>query len=150
LEDIIDVDIREFIYDNFVDPDIAKRVTFEILESEVNSYDEMEEFINFLSDKGISFAIDDFGSGYSNFARVLKLKVDYIKIDGSIIKNIDHDENSRIILETLVDFAKRTNLKSVAEFIHNKEVFEIAKDIGVEYFQGFYLGEPVPLDKIKV
>ena len=147
LEDILDGEIKSFIFENFCDS-LAKRVGFEILESEIGNYDEVDEFIKRLKTKGVSFAIDDFGSGYSSFVRIVKLKVDYIKIDGSIIKNIDKDPTSLSILKTIVNFAKENNLKTVAEFIHNKEVFEIAKSVGVDYFQGFYLHKPSPFEKI--
>ncbi|MEO1923546.1 MAG: EAL domain-containing protein, partial [Nautiliaceae bacterium] len=147
LEDILDGEIKSFIFENFCDS-LARRVGFEILESEIGNYDEVDEFIKRLKTKGVSFAIDDFGSGYSSFVRIVKLKVDYIKIDGSIIKNIDKDPTSLSILKTIVNFAKENNLKTVAEFIHNKEVFEIAKSVGVDYFQGFYLHEPSPFEKI--
>ncbi|NPA12025.1 MAG: bifunctional diguanylate cyclase/phosphodiesterase [Epsilonproteobacteria bacterium] len=147
LEDVIDDEIRAFIYENFVG-EIAKRTTFEILESEIGKYEILEEFMDNLHKRGISFAIDDFGSGYSNFSRALKLKVDYIKIDGSIIKNIDKEESSRSILKTILLFCKENGLKSVAEFVHNKEVYQKAKEMGVDYFQGFYLAQPKPLEEI--
>jgi len=151
LEDINDKEIREYIYMTLIaNPDIAQRITFEILESEIESYDELSEFIFMMKQRGVSFAIDDFGSGYSNFARILKLNVDIIKIDGSIIKNIDNDVTSKSVLKTIVSFAKENNLKTVAEFIHNEDVFNVAKNMGVEYFQGFYLHEPVPLNEIEV
>jgi diguanylate cyclase (GGDEF)-like protein len=150
LEDILDEDIKDFIFENFTDKNIARKVTFEILESEIGSYEELEFFIRALKSYGVTFAIDDFGSGYSNFARILKLNVDYIKIDGSIIKNIDKDATSRSVLKTIVNFAKENSLHTVAEFIHNEEVFNISKNMGVEYFQGFYLAEPLPFEKLKV
>lgn len=148
LEDILDNDIKNFIFENFTSEDIARRVTFEILESEIGSYEQIDQFIKLLKEKGVSFAIDDFGSGYSNFERVVRLNVDYIKIDGSIIKNIDNDRVSLSVLKTIVNFAKDNNLKTVAEFIHNEKVFEIARENGVEYFQGFYLQEPKPIEEI--
>ena len=149
IEDVINKQIKEYIFKHFVEYDIAKRVTFEILESDISDYEMLEEFVRMLKKYKIEFAIDDFGSGYSNFARVLKLDADYLKIDGSLIKNIDKDEHSKLIVETIVDFAKKSDMKTVAEFVHSKEVFEITKEIGIDYFQGFYLGEPQPEEKCK-
>ena len=60
------------------------------------------------------------------------------------IKNIDSDKNSRLIVETIVDFAKKSGKKTIAEFVHSKKIFEITKSLNIDYFQGFYLGEPAP------
>ena len=91
---------------------------------------------------GVKIAIDDFGSGYSNFCNVIKISPDYVKIDGSIVRNVDVDPNALIMVESIVWFAKKLGIKTIAEFIHSKEVFEICKNCGVDEFQGFYLGEP--------
>jgi diguanylate cyclase (GGDEF)-like protein len=144
IEDIINSEIVKLIKRRFSNQEIAKRVTFEILESEIENYDALKTFIADMKQYGITFAIDDFGSGYSNFSRVLNLEVDYLKIDGSLIKNIDTDKNSRLIVETIVDFAKKSDKKTVAEFVHSKNIFEITKSLDIDYFQGFYLGEPKP------
>ncbi len=142
IEDIMNKDILNLIQENFTDKNISKRITFEILESEIVSYDLLQDFIKDMHQYGIRFAIDDFGSGYSNFSRVLKLNIDYLKIDGSLVKNIDRDKNSRLIVETIVDFAKKSNIKTIAEYVHSKDVFVECQKIGVDYFQGFYLGKP--------
>jgi EAL domain-containing protein (putative c-di-GMP-specific phosphodiesterase class I) len=93
---------------------------------------------------GVRIAIDDFGTGYSNFSYLLKLKPDYLKIDGSIIKNIDKDKNSEAIVEAIISFAKTLHVKTIAEFIHSKEVYDKCYKLGIDEFQGFYLGEPNP------
>jgi diguanylate cyclase (GGDEF)-like protein len=129
IEDILNKEIVKFIKEKFSDEKIASRVTFEILESEVKDYEILKTFIADMKQYGITFAIDDFGSGYSNFSRVLNLEVDYLKIDGSLIKNIDSDKNSRLIVETIVDFAKKSGKKTIAEFIHSKKIFEITKSL---------------------
>jgi len=68
--------------------------------------------------------------------------VDYIKIDAAMIKNIDRAKNSELVTETIVDFAKKLGIKTIAEFVHSKEVYEKVKAIGVDYSQGYYLGKP--------
>jgi len=151
LEDINNKDIKNFIYMRLNNnPNLAKRITFEILESEIDNYDELSEFIYMMKQRGVTFAIDDFGSGYSNFSRILNLNVDFIKIDGSIIKNIDKDKTSRNVLKTIVSFAKENNLHTVAEFIHNEKIFEIAKSMNIEYFQGYFLDEPKPIENLRL
>ena len=144
VEDVLNRDVVNFIKKEFTKQDIAKRITFEILESEVENYEALKEFIKKMKKYGIKFAIDDFGSGYSNFSRVLKLDIDYLKIDGSLIKNIVEDKDSQLIVKTIISFAKSSNKKTVAEFVHSKEVFEMTKAMGVDYFQGYYLSEPKP------
>ena len=92
---------------------------------------------------GCKVAIDDFGSGYSNFEHLLKMNVDYLKIDASLIKNIATDENSYKVTKTIIDFAKNLNLKTIAEFVENKEIFDIVKELGTDYSQGYYFSAPV-------
>ncbi|MDD4855060.1 MAG: EAL domain-containing protein [Sulfuricurvum sp.] len=143
VEDILDPQTVQFILDKLEHSGIANRVIFEILESEgIENFEEVRQFIDKVKQRGGRIAIDDFGSGYSNFAYILNLQVDFIKIDASLIKNIDTDENSRIIVETIVAFAKRLGIKTVAEFVHSKEVFETVKEIGVDFSQGFYFHKP--------
>lgn len=125
---------------------IAKRLTFEILESEsIKNYDDMRVFIATVKSRGCKVSIDDFGSGYSNFERILKLDIDYVKIDGSIIKNINSDENSRVVAETIVHFAKKSGFKLVAEFVCDEAVNDAVMELDIDYRQGFYLGKPQEL-----
>lgn len=115
----------------------------EILESEsIDKYDELSHFLELISFYGCKIAIDDFGSGYSNFYRLLKIKFDYLKIDGSIIESLIVDENARTVLETLVGFAHRQGYEVVAEFVKNKEILKIVQDYGIEKAQGYELSKP--------
>lgn len=144
-DDILDSKTVDFILQKLENKEIAKRVIFEILESEgFENFDEVQEFIKQIKHRGGRIAIDDFGSGYSNFAYILNLQVDFLKIDASLIKNIDKDSNNRIIVETIVAFAKRLGIKTIAEYVHSKEVYEIVNEIGIDYSQGFYFHEPSP------
>jgi c-di-GMP phosphodiesterase len=119
------------------------RIVFEILESDyISDYTLLEEFIMKYRNQGIKIAIDDFGTGYSNFAHILKIRPNYIKIDGSLIKNLNIDKNSYEMVKSVVDFSKALNIRTIAEFIHSEEVFNIALELGVDEFQGFYLAEP--------
>ena len=91
---------------------------------------------------GIGFAVDDFGVQCSNFAQIENIPISIIKIDGSFIKEINISVNSLIIAKTIVAFAKETNIKVVAEFVCNEEVYNVVKELGIDYVQGFYLAEP--------
>jgi c-di-GMP phosphodiesterase len=120
-----------------------QRLVFEILESDyISDYTLLEDFITKYRNQGIKIAIDDFGTGYSNFAHILKIRPNYIKIDGSLIKNINTDKNSYEMVKSVVDFSKALNITTIAEFVHSSEVFESLLELGINEFQGFYLAEP--------
>lgn len=119
------------------------RLVFEILESEnLSDYDFLEEFVLKYKKLGVKIAIDDFGSGYSNFIRIIRLKPDYLKIDGSLIKNIDKDNNSYEIVKSIIAFSKTLNIKTIAEYVHSEEIFNLLLELGVDEFQGYYFGKP--------
>ena len=92
---------------------------------------------------GVRISIDDFGSGYSNFIYLVELKPSFIKIDGSIVKNIDSDPDSYQITQSIVEFAKRLKIQTIAEYVHSKNIYEILKDMDVDGFQGYYISEPL-------
>ena len=113
------------------------RLVFEILESEnLSDYDFLEEFVLKYKKLGVKIAIDDFGSGYSNFIRIIRLKPDYLKIDGSLIKNIDKDNNSYEIVKSIIAFSKTLNIRTIAEYVHREEIFNLILELDVDEFQG--------------
>ena len=121
----------------------TSRVVFELLEDEsVKDFAVIKRFIQKVKKLGVMIAIDDFGAGYSNFERLLEFEPDILKIDGSLIKNIANDVYSRNIVETIVSFAKKQNIITIAEFVENEEIFNILYNLGVDYSQGYYFGEP--------
>jgi diguanylate cyclase (GGDEF)-like protein len=122
-----------------------QKITFEVLENV--SVDENKKAIFIISeikDLGCKIAIDDFGSENSNFARLLDVHADYIKIDGSFIKNIHKDKKSFAITKALVEFGHSIGAELVAEFVHCKEILEIVKQLGIDYSQGFFISKPQP------
>lgn len=121
----------------------TSRIVFELLEDEnVKDFAVIKGFIKRVKKLGVMIAIDDFGAGYSNFERLLEFEPDILKIDGSLVKNIANDGYSRNIVETIVTFAKKQNIITIAEFVENEEIFRILYDLGVDYSQGYYFGEP--------
>ncbi|PPB55665.1 GGDEF domain-containing protein [Campylobacter hyointestinalis subsp. hyointestinalis] len=141
--DMTDGDVSIFLMDMLRKLQISDRLIFEILEDEnITDSQRVNSFLDKARKMGVRIAIDDFGSGYSNFSYILKLKPDYLKIDGSIIKNIDKDEDSYAIAGAIVAFAKKLGIKTIAEFVHSKEVFDICVALRVDEFQGFYLSDP--------
>ena len=143
VDDILDDDTVSFIKEQIQKYGVQEQIIFEILESVgIENYTEVLSFIEEMKSLGCRFAIDDFGSGYSNFDHLLQLKIDYIKIDGSLIRNLHTDTNAISIIEAIVYFAHKRQLKCIAEFVHNSEVYEIVKALGIDRSQGFFLGEP--------
>lgn len=118
-------------------------IVFEITEREtVKSFSLLEKFVQNLKLEGFSFAIDDFGSGFSSFHYIKRFPIDYIKIDGDFIVNIDKDKKDLAFVKSIVSLAKELEVKTVAEFVETKESLEFLKEIDIDYAQGFYLGKP--------
>ena len=141
--DMIDGDVSALVLNLLNKHNVAGRIVFEIVEDEeLKSAERVSVFIERAKSMGAMIAIDDFGSGYSNFSYIIKIKPDYVKIDGSIIKDIDINKDSYAIASAIVAFAKDLGIKTIAEYVHSKEIFNVCKEIGIDEFQGFYLGIP--------
>ncbi len=142
--DLINEDIERTITDTFIaNPNLASRVTFEILESdEIDNLALFKEKIHLLHSLGAKVSIDDFGSGYSNFKTILDIEANFLKIDGSLIKNIDHNEKDFKVVKSIIHFAKEANMQTVAEFVHSKEVYEKLQLLDIDYMQGYYIAKP--------
>ncbi|NOX16336.1 MAG: EAL domain-containing protein [Epsilonproteobacteria bacterium] len=123
---------------------VGQRTVFEITESEsIENYDDVKSFIKRFRKYGVKIAIDDFGSGFSNFNYILEVEPDYLKIDGSLIKDIDTNESSCILVEAIVQFSHKLGIKVIAEFVHSKKIFDMLKELGVDEYQGYYFYEPL-------
>lgn len=145
LEDIKSFQMRDFLFsqiERFPEP---HRLVFELLESEgISSYENIDYFLDRLKSFGCQVAIDDFGSGYSNFERLAKLNIDYIKIDGSLINNIDESFLSKTIVEMVSSFAQKIEIKTIAEYVSKPSVESIVVSMGVNESQGYLFGQPIP------
>jgi len=145
--DIENKNVRDFFLENLLKfPGIASRLTLEIVEQEGVKYiDTLRDFVRQVKQFGVKIAIDDFGSGYSNFKMLLDMEIDYLKIDGSLIRNIHKDASNRNVVETIKTFADKTNIGIIAEFVENEDIFNCLKQMGIHYFQGYYIGKPQKL-----
>ena len=131
------------LLENFDSP---KQIVVEITEQEgVEDFERLIRVVKKLRKVGVLIAIDDFGSGYANYAHILKIKPDYLKIDGSLVKNILENEESKILVKSIINFTKDLGIKTIAEYIENEEIFELLKEYGVDEFQGYYFGRPQDL-----
>lgn len=148
---LTDVDLMEKHFVEFVEQTreqynmSASRIHFELLEeNSLFGNSVAQANLEKLISHGYQISIDDFGVQCSNFAQLGTIPLESIKIDGSFIKNIDSDENSRLVSESIYLFAKKKNIKTVAEFVHSETIYNIVKEMGIEYAQGYFLGEPSP------
>ncbi|MDQ7044215.1 MAG: GGDEF domain-containing phosphodiesterase [Sulfurimonas sp.] len=132
--------LEEFAYSSLL--------TVELLETEnFKNYNLVYNFCIKVRSYGVKIALDDFGSGYANFSHILNLPIDFIKIDASLISDIDRNHNSQIMVETIVALAKKLHVATIAEFVSSAEILEVVKKLGVDYAQGFHLGRPEPIEK---
>jgi PAS domain S-box-containing protein/diguanylate cyclase (GGDEF)-like protein len=147
IQDIESSSVKNFIFEMLQGCNEPQNITFELVESEgIENFTEVNEFIQKIKSFGCSLAIDDFGTGYSNFEYLLKLNADTIKIDGSLIKDIDVNHDKYDIVKTIVGFAKTKNLKVVAEFVSSGAIYEEIKKLEIDFCQGYFFGEPKPFD----
>ncbi len=132
--------LGEFLKEN---KKVAPFLTFEILESEtLNDYKVVKDFISIIKGQGCQVAIDDFGSGYSNFAHIFNMDIDYIKIDGSLIQQLPTSQNARRVVRAIHTLAKESGIQTIAEFVSSAAIFEEVKKIGIDYSQGYFFEKP--------
>ncbi len=143
-DDFLENYLVEFLMEKAKEYDIQyNRVTLEILENISDKRSQMIlDQIEELQKTGFKISIDDFGSEKSNFQRLHKLNVDFIKIDGRYIRDIDTNRNSEKIVKSIVAFAHSIEAKVISEFVHSEAVFEKVKELGVDYSQGYLFGPP--------
>jgi len=145
IDDIVDSITRTFIIQSIQKTGIGSHLVIEIVESEgIENFQEVKTFIHEVKALGCKIAIDDFGTGYSNFSYLLQLNPDFIKIDGSMIRNITNDKNSWLIVQTIIHFAKSIGMKTIAEFVKDRATFEAVVELGIDYSQGYYFSPPLP------
>lgn len=148
--DIENDEVRTHIMKSLRDkPDVAKRMVFELLEDEsFDSFEILKNFVKEVKHYGVQIAVDDFGSGYSNFTRLMDFEPDILKLDGSLIKNINTDEFSLNIVSTMQSFAKKIGVKTVAEFVSSEELYKKIDELGIDYSQGYYFSAPMSLAEL--
>ncbi|MDR1889976.1 MAG: EAL domain-containing protein [Zoogloeaceae bacterium] len=122
---------------------------FEITEScAIGQLGQALDFIEQMRSLGTALSLDDFGSGLSSFAYLKQFKVDYLKIDGQFVKNIDHDASDCAVVQAMVQLARAHGLKTVAEFVCSEAIYDVVNELGVDYAQGYACHIPEPLSNL--
>jgi len=139
-----------FITDEIRDSGIPpQNICFEVTETAaIANIDEAVAFIAAMKSFGCRFSLDDFGAGLSSFGYLKVLPVDYLKIDGSFVREIVSDEISRSMVEAICQIGKTMELAIVAEYVGDSETVDVLREIGVNYVQGFHIGKPAPVEHV--
>jgi diguanylate cyclase (GGDEF)-like protein/PAS domain S-box-containing protein len=132
--------LQSKIYETGVDPE---RIIFEVTETaSIRDLDVAIKFLRSLKAIGCQISLDDFGIGFTSFLYLKEMQVDYVKIAGPFIKNLDKNLNDQLFVRAINDVAKGMGIKVIAEFVENETAVGILRDIGVDYAQGYFIGEP--------
>jgi EAL domain-containing protein (putative c-di-GMP-specific phosphodiesterase class I) len=124
----------------------AADICFEVTESSVvANLDHAQRFIGVLHGMGCEFALDDFGSGLSSFSTLKTLPMDYLKIDGSFIKNLAGDSVNQAVVHAMIELSRSLNFRIVAEQVEDQQSLDTVTDMGIDFAQGFVVGRPQPL-----
>ena len=138
--------VQDEVASSEVDP---KMLCFEITEQvAVEDLTLVNNFISSLRALGASFSLDDFGTGVSTYSYLKSLDLDYLKIDGSFVKNIDKDEVSKAMVQSISQVGHTMKLKVIAEYVENNEILELLRNMGIEYGQGYHIARPGPLENV--
>lgn len=123
------------------------RLTFEVTETDaIANVEQSKAFINRLKELGCKFALDDFGVGFSSFYHLKHLAVDYLKIDGSFIRDLPNDPVNQRLVRSIVEMARALEMQTIAEFVEQDETVELLREAGVDFAQGFRFGMPASMD----
>ena len=136
--------LHESLEDPAIDP---SRLVFEITETAaIADFDNAMHFIESVRQRGCRFALDDFGSGLSSFAYLKQLPVDYLKIDGSFVRDMERSAVDRSLVGAMHEMGRVLGIRTVAEFVDSEGKLEWLEKLGVDYAQGFLFGQPRPLE----
>lgn len=147
--DINSVKMQRLIFDQLKKINHPSQFILEILEDEpFRDVETLHTFIRQVRQYGVQIAIDDFGSGYSNFLQLMDIHPDYLKIDGEIIRHLHQSETNRKLLRAITVLGREFDMKIVAEFVENKAIQDYILDYGIQYSQGFYFCKPADFDQL--
>jgi len=144
-EDVLNNKLQEMFFSKIKEYNLQGRITIEITEAEsVDNLPELGTFVTRARQEGCLIAIDDFGTGYSNFMYILNLQPDFLKIDGSITRQINDSKRAMLLSKTITEMCRNAGIKTVAEFVSDEKIHEQIKYIKADYCQGYLFGKPEP------
>ena len=144
IEDIQNPETVSYLFQALEQYKVDKQLIIEIIETEeIENFEKVIPFIEEMRARHVRFAIDDFGSGYSNFSYLLKVKPEFLKIDGTLIKNIHAKSTEYHIVDAIVKIAQSLDAKLIAEHVSSRETLELLKAFGIDFIQGYYFSEPL-------
>jgi EAL domain-containing protein (putative c-di-GMP-specific phosphodiesterase class I) len=145
-----DPQFLEFVVDTLDRTGVSPhQLTFEVTENSViTNIEHAQRFIGVLHGMGCHFALDDFGRGLSSFGNLKNLSLDYLKIDGSFIRNLGADSVNQAMVAAMIKLARTLKFQVVAEQVEDSGALEAAREMGVDFVQGFHLGRPQPLARV--
>jgi EAL domain-containing protein (putative c-di-GMP-specific phosphodiesterase class I) len=141
--------LLDFITDQFIQHGVPPTgICFEITETAaIVNLAQTIELIKKLKEVGCGFLLDDFGSGMSSFAYLKNLPVDFIKIDGAFVRDIESNPIDLAMVQSIHGIARAMRIRTIAEFVESAAAMEMLKAMGVHYGQGYHLGKPMPIEQ---
>jgi len=145
-------ELLSFIEENLIIRGIeASRLGFEITETiAVKDFARADRWIRQLREMGCRFALDDFGIGFSSFSYLQYLSVDYVKIDGSYVHDLDKNYKNRALVQAMNTVARSLGKEVIAEFVENKSILNILEEDQISHAQGYYVGQPTPVPQSNI
>jgi EAL domain-containing protein (putative c-di-GMP-specific phosphodiesterase class I) len=149
---LTDEHLLQYVQGKLVEHGVSpKRVCFEITETAtIANMNRALRLISELRARGCRFALDDFGTGLASFAYLKHLPVDFLKIDGTFVKNIVRDPVNLAIVKAINEIGHALGIKTIAECVEDVETLEVLRELGVDYGQGFGIARPKPLETFEV
>ena len=138
----------DFLEELFNDKEVdQERIIFEITDTtSIANYQSTNQLIDKIKSVGCVLALNDFGVEYPSLHYLKNAPVDYVKIDGSLIRQIDKNNDDKIFVKALIELAQAFGKKTVAEYVENEEILDILKKFGIDYAQGYHIGRPKTLE----
>ncbi len=147
ITDIMDPRTSRYILNTLRASNCAERIVFELVESEeLEGNEKVYHFFKLIKEEGSKIAIDDFGSGYSNYAYLMELGVDIVKIDGSLVSDITTNVKNKRIVKSIINIVHDLGMKVVTEFVSDKEIYQMVVLLGADYAQGHYIEKATGID----
>jgi EAL domain-containing protein (putative c-di-GMP-specific phosphodiesterase class I) len=151
-QSLTEADFLQFIQDIVSASKVsAEKICFEITETvAISNLNQARQFIDTVRDSGCKVALDDFGSGLSSYTYLKTLPVDFLKIDGSFVKDIEESEIDYAMVRSMNEVGHIMNIQTIAEYVENQNILDLLKEIGVDYAQGYHLSMPEPIENLRV